>query len=53
MASNENTNVVHDWSTVMQSPLFTDGMAKETDAVKVYKVEAVKSNAAAADTVND
>jgi hypothetical protein len=53
LASNENTNAVHDWSTMMQSPLFTGGMAKETDAVKVDKVKAVKSNSVAADAVND
>jgi hypothetical protein len=53
LASNENTNMVHDWSTMMQSPLFSGGMAKEIDAVKADKVEAVKSNAVASDTVND
>jgi hypothetical protein len=53
LASNENTNLVHDWSTLMQSPLLTGGMAKEIDAVKVDKVEAVKSNAVAANAVND
>ena len=29
MASYMNTNAVHDWSTMMQSPLFTEGMAKD------------------------
>jgi hypothetical protein len=29
LASFENTNAVHDWSTMMQSPLFTGGLAKD------------------------
>jgi hypothetical protein len=29
LASHENTNAVHDWKTMMQSPLFTAGLAKE------------------------
>ena len=28
LASHENTNAVHDWKTMMKSPLFTDGLAK-------------------------
>jgi len=28
LASLENTNAVHDWSTVMQSPLFTVGLER-------------------------
>lgn len=28
LASHENTNAVHDWNTMMQSPLFTGGLAK-------------------------
>jgi 2-polyprenyl-6-methoxyphenol hydroxylase-like FAD-dependent oxidoreductase len=42
--SNKNTNVVHDWSTLTQSPLFTGGMAKEADAVKADEAEAVEAN---------
>lgn len=36
LASLENTNAVHDWSTMMQSPLFTGGLAKDVtkDVVK-------------------
>jgi hypothetical protein len=36
LASLENTNAVHDWSTMMQSPLFTGGLAKDVakDTVK-------------------
>ena len=30
LASHENTNAVHDWNTMMQSPLFTAGLAKVT-----------------------
>lgn len=29
LASLENTEAVHDWNTMMQSPLFTGGLAKE------------------------
>jgi hypothetical protein len=29
LASRENTNAVHDWKTMMQSPLFTEGLAKD------------------------
>lgn len=29
MASYMNTNAVHDWSTMMSSPLFTEGLAKD------------------------
>lgn len=29
LASLENTNAVHNWSTMMQSPLFTGGLAKD------------------------
>ena len=29
LASYENTNAVHDWNTMLQSPLFTAGLAKE------------------------
>ncbi|CZR67712.1 uncharacterized protein PAC_17611 [Phialocephala subalpina] len=32
MASYMNTNAVHDWNTMMQSPLFTEGMAKDKKA---------------------
>lgn len=28
IASSENSNVVHDWTTIMASPLFTDGFKK-------------------------
>ncbi|CZS88231.1 uncharacterized protein RCO7_01190 [Rhynchosporium graminicola] len=31
LASHENTNAVHDWKTMMQSPLFTSGLAKKGD----------------------
>lgn len=31
LASSENTNAVHDWKTMMSSPLFTSGLAKEGD----------------------
>lgn len=38
LASHENTNAVHDWKTMMQSPLFTSGLARmskeEQDAKK-------------------
>lgn len=37
LASLENTNLVHDWSTMLQSPLFTGGLAK--DAGKKVVVE--------------
>lgn len=29
ITSNENTNAVHDWATIMDSPLFKDGMQRE------------------------
>jgi hypothetical protein len=29
MASHENTNAVHDWNTMLQSPLFTAGLVKD------------------------
>jgi len=29
LASLENTEAVHDWNTMMKSPLFTGGLAKE------------------------
>ncbi|EHK96368.1 putative Tetracycline resistance protein from transposon/Tn4400 [Glarea lozoyensis 74030] len=29
LASHENTNAVHDWNTMMSSPLFTEGLAKD------------------------
>ncbi|PMD32036.1 FAD/NAD(P)-binding domain-containing protein [Hyaloscypha variabilis F] len=35
LASNENTNAVHDWATMMDSPLFKGGMAKEGDRIEV------------------
>jgi hypothetical protein len=35
LASNENTNAVHDWATMMDSPLFKGGLAKEGDQVEV------------------
>lgn len=35
LASNENTNAVHNWATMMDSPLFKDGVVKEGDRVKV------------------
>ncbi|KAH6662379.1 hypothetical protein B0J14DRAFT_685832 [Halenospora varia] len=37
MASFENTNAVHDWSTMMESPLFKEGLAKykKADVVDV------------------
>ncbi len=35
LASHENTNAVHDWKTMMQSPLFTSGLAKEGDGKEV------------------
>lgn len=35
LASNENTNAVHDWSTMMESPLFKEGLRKEGDKHKV------------------
>jgi hypothetical protein len=38
MASHENTMAVHDWSTMLQSPLFSAGLAKEGDGVKVDAV---------------
>ncbi|KAH7351237.1 hypothetical protein BKA65DRAFT_254670 [Rhexocercosporidium sp. MPI-PUGE-AT-0058] len=31
LASHENTNAVHNWKTMMQSPLFTSGLAKKGD----------------------
>lgn len=31
LASNENTNAVHDWATMMDSPLFKDGLKREGD----------------------
>jgi hypothetical protein len=47
LASNENTNAVHDWSTMLKSPLFTGGLAKGGGPAEV---EAVKPDAIAADT---
>jgi hypothetical protein len=35
LASNENTNAVHDWALMMESPLFKGGLAKEGDKIKV------------------
>lgn len=29
LASHENTIAVHDWNTMLQSPLFTSGLARE------------------------
>ena len=34
IASNENTNAVHDWSTMMESPLFKEGLRKDGDQPK-------------------
>lgn len=34
LASNENTNAVHDWATMMDSPLFKGGLAKEGDNIR-------------------
>jgi hypothetical protein len=31
LASNENTKAVHDWATMMDSPLFKDGLKREGD----------------------
>lgn len=33
LASLENTNQVHDWSTMLKSPLFTGGLAKDAGKV--------------------
>jgi hypothetical protein len=35
LASNENTNAVHDWATMMQFPLFSGGLAREGDKIEV------------------
>lgn len=35
LASNENTNAVHDWATVLKSPLFTGGLTREGDKIEV------------------
>ena len=35
LASNENTNAVHDWKTMMDSPLFKGGLAQEGDRVEI------------------
>jgi hypothetical protein len=32
IASNENTNAVHDWATMMESPLFKDGLKRHESA---------------------
>ena len=29
IASNENTNAVHDWETMMESPLFKEGLRRQ------------------------
>ena len=50
LASNENTNAVHDWGTMLKSPLFTGGLAKAGDAAKV---EAAKPDAVATDAVKN
>lgn len=31
VASNENTNAVHEWETMMESSLFTDGLQRGRD----------------------
>ncbi|KAK6583031.1 hypothetical protein PZA11_004107 [Diplocarpon coronariae] len=33
LASHENTNAVHDWKTMTQSPLFTEGVSKKGDLI--------------------
>jgi hypothetical protein len=41
LASHENTNAVHDWKTMMSSPLFTEGLAKdkkETEEIMAAEV---------------
>jgi hypothetical protein len=55
LASNENTNAVHDWNTMLKSPLFTGGLSKAGDAVKVdtLNVEHVKSNVVTANAVKN
>lgn len=45
MASYMNTNAVHDWSTMMSSPLFTEGLAKDK---KKAEDDAIAAAAAAA-----
>jgi len=37
LASNENTNAVHDWKTMMESPLFKGGLTREGDKIEVEK----------------
>jgi 2-polyprenyl-6-methoxyphenol hydroxylase-like FAD-dependent oxidoreductase len=39
LASHENTNAVHDWNTMMQSPLFTGGLAKLSKKEQAAKDE--------------
>lgn len=46
LASHENTNAVHDWSTMMQSPLFTGGLAKLSKEEQAAK-DAEKAETAA------
>jgi len=43
LASMENTNAVHDWKTMLQSPLFTAGLvrAAKQDEMEVGEVEVV------------
>ena len=43
LASLENTNAVHDWTTMLQSPLFTAGLVRvvEKDEMSTGEVEVV------------
>ncbi len=40
MASHENTNAVHDWNTMLQSPLFTSGLVKDKQVQERLAAEA-------------